>query len=101
MTTSKGTYKYTASRASSEGKRTASLASALVDCVYSVNFAQNIIVLKTTPGMSNPVAVAIDKLDESRILGCVAGDDTIIVVTTDNEAAYEIGSNVKRLLSQM
>ena len=101
VTTSKGTYKYTASRASSEGKRTASLASALVDCVYSVNFAQNIIVLKTTPGMSNPVAVAIDKLDESRILGCVAGDDTIIVVTTDNEAAYEIGSNVKRLLSQM
>lgn len=99
VTTSKGTYKYTASRASSEGKRTASLASALVDCVYSVNFAQNIIVLKTTPGMSNPVAVAIDKLDESRILGCVAGDDTIIVVTTDNEAAYEIGSNVKRLLS--
>ena len=98
VTTSKGTYKYTASRASSEGKRTASLASALVDCVYSVNFAQNIIVLKTTPGMSNPVAVAIDKLDESRILGCVAGDDTILVATRNETAAKSFSERIRIIM---
>lgn len=101
VTTGRGTYKYTASRAGAARGSSVSLVSAIVDCVQSVSAAQNIIVLKTTPGMSAPVAVAIDKLAEPRILGCVAGDDTIIVVVTDSGAAHEIGSNIKGLLAQV
>jgi len=100
ITTSKGTYKYTSSkRHQTQQRSAASLADTLVDSVHSVNFAQNIIVIKTAPGLSSPIAVAIDNLPESRILGCVAGDDTIIVITTDTDAAYEIGRNMKILLS--
>lgn len=100
MTTKRGTYKYTASHATQkQSSGAASFANALVDSVQSVNFAQNIIVVKTTPGMSSPVAVAIDNLSEQRLLGCVSGDDTIIVVATDSEAAYDIGNRMKSLLS--
>ena len=100
ITTSKGTYKYTSSkRQQAQPKSAVSFADTLVDSVHSVNFAQNIIVINTTPGLSSPIAVAIDNLSEPRILGCVAGDDTIIVVVTDKDSAYEIGRNMKSLLS--
>lgn len=100
VTTDKGTYKYTSSHVPQlQTKKSLSFANALVDSVQSVNFAQNIIVIKTTPGMSSPVAVAIDNIRETRILGCVAGDDTIIVVTTDSGSACEIGGKMKKLLS--
>ncbi len=100
VTTGRGTYKYTSARNQAQkNKSSASLATALVDAVQSVNFAQNIIVIKTTPGMSSPVAVAIDNLPDTRILGCVSGDDTIIVVVTDIDTAYELGSKMRMLLS--
>lgn len=101
VTTNKGTYKYTSARSQNNShKASSSLANAMADAVMSVNFAQNIIVIKTSPGMSSPVAVAIDNLSESRILGCVAGDDTIIVIVTDSESAYRIGSEMKSLLAK-
>ncbi len=102
VTTKRGTYKYTAAHTpQKQSGGAATFANTLVDSVQSVNFAQNIIVVKTTPGMSSPVAVAIDHLAEPRILGCVSGDDTIIVVVTDSGAAYDIGSRMKTLLSGM
>ena len=47
--------------------------------------ASHIVVVKTTPGNANGVAVQIDALKKPAILGTVAGDDTIIVVV-DTEA---------------
>ncbi len=99
VTTKRGTYKYTASHAQPKPSTTP-FANALVDSVQSVNFAQNIIVIKTIPGMSSAIAVAIDGLSDTRLLGCVSGDDTIIAVATDAEAAYDIGSRMKELLSR-
>ena len=99
VTTKRGTYKYTASHAQPKPVTTP-FANALVDSVQSVNFAQNIIVIKTIPGMSSAIAVAIDGLSEPRLLGCVSGDDTIIVIATDADAAYDIGSRMKDLLSR-
>ena len=100
ISTDRGTYKYTSAHAPQlQSKKSMSLANALVDAVQSVTCAQNIIVIKTTPGMSSPVAVAIDNLSDPRILGCVAGDDTIIMVTSDNVSAQEVGGRLKSLLS--
>lgn len=101
VTTNKGTYKYTSSRSQGNTQKSSTaLAGAIADAVQSVNFAQNIIVIKTAPGMSSPVAVAVDNLAEPRILGCVSGDDTIIVIVTDSESAYRIGSEMKSLLAK-
>lgn len=74
---------------------------AIVESITGVQYAQNIIVLKTYPGHSQAVAVSIDALNMPQILGCVAGDDTIIVVTADMESANEISTKIKDMIKSI
>lgn len=69
--------------------------SALESSVVSVEAAQNIIVLKTFAGMAQTVAVAVDSLNDANILGCVGGDDTVIVVARTNDQAIELATRFK------
>ncbi len=67
-----------------DGPTIASVAAAyLVD----VKRAKNLVVLKTTPGNANTVAVAIDRQDWPEVVGTVAGDDTVLAVSPDDESA--------------
>ena len=45
----------------------------------SIDMAQNILVIKTVSGMAMAVAAALDALKFSEVVGCIAGDDTIMV----------------------
>ena len=45
----------------------------------SMDMAQNILVIKTVSGMAMAVAAALDALKFSEVVGCIAGDDTIMV----------------------
>jgi transcriptional regulator of arginine metabolism len=45
--------------------------------------AQNLVILKTSPGHANSVAVALDREAWPQIVGTIAGDDTILVITPD------------------
>ena len=51
----------------------------LRDGFSSMEMAQNILVIKTVSGMAMAVAAALDALKFSEIVGCIAGDDTIMV----------------------
>ncbi len=62
---------------------------AISAAVISVESAQNLVVLKTTPGMANAVAISIEMLELPRIVGSVAGDDTLLLVFKDSSAAEE------------
>ena len=53
--------------------------------VLEVRSANNLIVLKTMEGSANTVAVVIDGLNNEDILGCIAGDDTILIVVSGND----------------
>ncbi len=57
------------------------------DYVSDIRIAQNLLVLKTDPGHANPVALALDTEDWPEVVGTVAGDDTVLVITSDNAAA--------------
>lgn len=72
--------------------------SALAEAITKVDYAQNIVVLHTYAGMAQPVAIEVDKLGLSQILGCVAGDDAIIVITRDNDSAATISNQLKELI---
>ena len=52
--------------------------------------SHNLVVLRTPPGAANFLASAIDHGDQKDILGTIAGDDTIRVITTGDEASREI-----------
>lgn len=60
--------------------------------------AQNLIVLKTSPGHANSVAVALDHEEWPEIVGTIAGDDTILVITPDNPTAEAIQEKLLALL---
>ena len=62
---------------------------ALAGLIYGTDCAGNIVVLKTASGMAGAVAVGIDRMTTRDILGCVAGDDTIIIVLRTPESASE------------
>ncbi len=53
------------------------------DLVSEIRQAGNLVIIKTLPGYASGVATAVDNLGEDTVLGSVAGDDTIIVVTSD------------------
>ncbi len=51
----------------------------LKDGFVSMDMAQNILVIKTVSGMAMAVAAAVDALHFKEVVGCIAGDDTIMV----------------------
>ena len=100
MTTGKGTYRYVLPK-QSEASGGMKFSAALIDSIVSVDYACNTVVLKTYPGMAQAVAVGIDRMNLHQILGCVAGDDTILVVARDEESATEIADRIHDLLKNI
>lgn len=54
--------------------------------VSEVKRSGNMVIIKTRPGYASGVATAVDNLGEDGVLGSVAGDDTILVVTSDEDS---------------
>ena len=62
----------------------------LRDSMVSVASAGNILVVRTRSGMAMAVALAIDEMEFKEVLGCVAGDDTVICVVRTEAEAVEL-----------
>lgn len=59
----------------------------LKQSTLSIEFANNLIVVKTLSGHANAVALAVDELSFSQVLGTVAGDDVVLIVAKSNADA--------------
>ena len=75
--------------------------SALAESILRIDGAGNNIVIRTYPGMAQPVASCIDAIGHSDILGCVGGDDTIIVVIRDAQRANELCNKIRQTLNTL
>jgi transcriptional regulator of arginine metabolism len=62
--------------------------------------AQNLVVLKTSPGHANSVAVALDREQWPEVIGTIAGDDTILVIAPDNPTAETVQEKLVELLEK-
>lgn len=60
------------------------------DGVTAIDFAQNIIVIKTLTGMAMAVAAALDAMDNTEIMGTIAGDDTVFCVVKNETKAIRL-----------
>lgn len=92
--TSTGSYKYIVPDVKRENNKTV-MNSALTEAVIKIQSAKNIVVVKTLAGMANAIAVCVDSINHDLIVGSVAGDDTILVVTTDDETALSLEQSLK------
>lgn len=95
---SAGNYRYATHERELSTNTTPKFNGVLADSITKVSYANNIIVLKTFPGLANAIGSGIDAIHSPSILGCVAGDDTVIIVLTDNEAAKEISEKIKLMM---
>lgn len=66
----------------------------------SIDTAENLLVIKTVPGMAMALATATDALDVEEIVGCIAGDDTIFVAVKNNESAEDLKGRFLRLIER-
>ena len=97
--TSLGTYRYTTSASDLGSSFSARLNTIFRECVISFDYAQNIIVVRTLPGLASAAGSAIDAMNLHSIVGTLAGDDTVMIVMRDTNAAATLCGEIKSLLN--
>ena len=93
-----GTYRYTTSSKEVSGSFSARLNTIFKECVTGFDFAQNMVVVRTIPGLASAAASAVDSMELGYVLGTIAGDDTVLIVMRNMDAAAAFCSDLKDLL---
>lgn len=66
----------------------------------SMDRAQNLVVIRTVSGMAMAVAAALDAMEFDEVLGCIAGDDTIMVASRTEEEAGALIHKIQGMLDR-
>ena len=93
-----GVYKYAVSGNRTKLNVAAKLRTIFRECIVSIDYAQNIVVIKTMPGLANGACPALDNMDMNDIVGSLAGDDTALLVMRNTEAAELLCQEIKDML---
>lgn len=97
--TSLGTYRYTVANSEVGSSFSARLNTIFRECVTGFDYAQNIIIIRTLPGLASAAGSAIDAMNMSMVVGSLAGDDTVMIVMRDNNSAAAFCGEIKNLIS--
>ena len=92
-----GTYRYSAALPEVHSPFSNRLNTIFRESVVSFDYAQNIVVIHTLPGLANAAASAVDAMKMTVILGTLAGDDTVVVIMRDSNAAAAFCGEIKSL----
>ena len=68
------------------------------ESIVSVDYAQNIVVIKTMAGLANAAAAALDSMSIPYMVGSLAGDDTALLVMRDTESARSFCDEIHEML---
>lgn len=96
--TGQGTYRYALTDRKTSAGNTLRLRNIFKEGVTSVDVAQNIVVVRTMPGLASAACSALDGMEIPGMVGSLAGDDTGILIMRDNAAAQQFNSEVHKLL---
>lgn len=80
----------------SDGTVSKSYKHLLGSCIVTIDYAENIVVVKTVAGMAMAVAAAIDGLSIDDIVGSIAGDDTIFLAIRHSNLAEKVIGDIKK-----
>lgn len=94
-----GKYKY-ATISQSDGFLSDKLVNVFANTVVNVENVQNFVVVKTLSGSGSAAAEAIDSMNFEGIAGTIAGDNTIFILTINNDKAQDIVKKLKKMLSE-
>ena len=94
-----GTYRYTTSSKEVTGTFSNRLNTIFRECITGFDYSQNMVVIRTIPGLAAAAASAVDAMEMSFVLGTIAGDDTVFIVMRDSNAAAAFCGEIKELLN--
>ena len=95
---SSGKQKYEAAKPANEEQNR--FIRVLRDSVQSVDHAQNLLVIKTGSGMAMAAAAALDHLCFPEVVGCIAGDDTIMAAVRTVEETVQLEEKISQMLGE-
>ena len=98
--TSDGHYRYALSQEQNMLMSKNRMARLFQDSIVRVDSALNQIVIHTMPGSANMVAAAIDLAKWENVIGTIAGDDTILIITNSTESVPKITKVIVTLMTQ-
>ena len=96
--TSLGTYRYGVTEKDAPPAMSDRLNNIFRECVISVDYAENLVVIHTLPGMANAAASALDAMRSGAVLGTLAGDDTVVIVMREGHAAAAFSGEIKAVI---
>lgn len=96
--TGSGGYRYALSERKTASTSDTRLRNIFKEGVVSVDVAQNIVVVRTMPGLASAACSALDNMEIEGVVGTLAGDDTGILIMRDNSLAQQFSSEVHKLL---
>lgn len=96
--TGTGGYRYALSERKVASTSDVRLRNIFKEGVISVDVAQNIVVVRTMPGLASAACSALDNMEIEGMVGTLAGDDTGILIMRDNALAQQFSSEVHKLL---
>jgi transcriptional regulator of arginine metabolism len=92
-----GGYRYTVSERKEEFDTAHRLQMILRECFVSMDYASNLIVLHTMSGLANAAGAALDGMELPTVLGCISGNDTVLIVMRDEQAAQALCQQVRTM----
>ena len=98
VSTTDNGYKYAAPSKHNSASYMTRLKNIFKECVIHIDKAQNLVVLKTLNGMANAAAAAMDAMEMDDIVGTIAGDDTIFVLTRTEADAKLLCKKLKEIV---
>ena len=69
----------------------------IAELVRSVSSSGNLVVVRTYPGMAPTVGAVLDQATVAGVLGTVAGDDTVIVVASEDVGGKQLAKRIEGL----
>ena len=69
-----------------------------MDSFVKLDYADNLLVLKTLPGNAQSIGAIIDQLDWEEVIGTICGDDTCLLICKNEEAQNEIRDRIFNLI---
>jgi transcriptional regulator of arginine metabolism len=67
------------------------------ESVISYDIAQNLLVIRTLPGLASAACSAMDAIEVNGLVGTIAGDDTAFIAMKDNQAAQDLFEEIRNL----
>lgn len=92
-----GDYRYQVGKPTEKYHASGKFYSLYRDAVLSVDYAQNMVVIKSYTGMAQAVCATMDDLEWPGVIGTIAGDDTVLVIVRDEAYARELVQTLQEI----